>query len=61
MNVVYTIEQKEFVRTNRDIKDKDLHLMFNQTFNVDIKFAAFRKFRQRLGVTKPQGRPNGKT
>jgi hypothetical protein len=61
MNKIYSEEEKEFIKSNSHIKDEDLWLDFQTVFNRDIKFPAFRKLRQRLGIKKQMGRPNGKT
>jgi len=57
MNRVYTKEEIEFVREKSGTtKDKDLVGEFNAQFGRDVSFGAFRKMRQRLGITKKMGR-----
>jgi hypothetical protein len=57
MNRVYTKEEIEFVREkSKTTKDKDLVEEFNSQFGRGVSFAAFRKMRQRLGITKKMGR-----
>jgi hypothetical protein len=53
MNKVYTEEHREFVVARATkITDKELTESFNDTFNMNVSFAAMRKYRQRLGLNK---------
>lgn len=61
MNKVYSEEERNFIKNNLEYKDKDLWVLFNSTFGKNLKFATFRKLRQRIGVKKKNGRPTGKT
>ena len=61
MNKVYSEEERNFIKNNSGHKDADLWILFNRTFGKNLKFATFRKLRQRIGVKKKNGRPERKT
>jgi hypothetical protein len=60
-NNKFSFAEREWIITNAPTKtDKELHTEFRQYFDYpELGFAAFRKLRQRLGVTKSPGRPLG--
>lgn len=60
MNKKYTEAQKDWIKENSPhLSDKDACVKFNEVFGDNMSIKAFHKLRQRLGVTKPRGRPKG--
>lgn len=52
MNISYSNEQIEFIKNNSFMSDKELMLLYNETFGTNVKKASLRKKRQRLNIKK---------